>query len=92
MKTYRLDCSKMTDRASLHPYLRQALELPDYYGENLDALFDCLTAMCQPAVFRFERVGLLSQLGDYGRALVDTFRDAAEENPILELVYPEPVD
>ena len=26
-----------------HDYLMRALNLPDYYGRNLDALYDCLT-------------------------------------------------
>jgi ribonuclease inhibitor len=38
-----LDCRKMTDRKAAHAYLKQALALPDYYGNNLDALYDCLT-------------------------------------------------
>ena len=28
-----------------HDYLMNALNLPDYYGKNLDALYDCLTEM-----------------------------------------------
>jgi ribonuclease inhibitor len=79
----------MTDRESLHAYLKQTLALPDYYGGNLDALFDCLTEMAQPTLFRFAHLNQLQTLGDYGLALVETFRDAAEENPILELVYLE---
>ena len=26
-----------------HIYLKQVLRLPSYYGNNLDALYDCLT-------------------------------------------------
>ena len=29
--------------AITHKILKEKLELPDYYGENLDALWDCLT-------------------------------------------------
>lgn len=29
--------------AEVHRVLRETLSLPDYYGENLDALWDCLT-------------------------------------------------
>ena len=89
MKTYCLDCSDMVPRDRTHPYLKQALDLPSYYGGNLDALFDCLTEMGEPAVFQFSHLNDLQQLGDYGLRLVETFRDAAEENPILELVYLE---
>ncbi len=28
-----------------HKYLREALNFPEYYGENLDALHDCLTEL-----------------------------------------------
>lgn len=38
-----LDASRMRERAEAHAYLTQALQLPDYYGKNLDALYDCLT-------------------------------------------------
>lgn len=89
MKSYFLDCRRMVPRDRVHPYLKQALDLPGCYGNNLDALFDCLTEMGEPAMFRFSHLNDLQQLGDYGLRLVETFRDAAEENPILELVYLE---
>lgn len=40
-----LDASKMTDKAVSHAYLKEILDLPDYYGNNLDALHDCLEEM-----------------------------------------------
>jgi len=40
-----LDASKMTDKAAAHEYLKEVLELPEYYGNNLDALHDCLEEM-----------------------------------------------
>lgn len=89
VKIYRLECAEMTSRELVHPYLKRQLGLPDYYGNNLDALFDCLTEMSQPAVFQFVHVNELQKLGAYGLSLIETFRDASEENPILELTYPE---
>ena len=70
MKTYRLDCAQMTTREALHGYLARELALPGYYGKNLDALFDCLTDMDEPAVFYFSHLNELQKLpGDYGRRL-----------------------
>lgn len=40
-----LDANKMTDKESTHAYLKKVLDLPDYYGNNLDALHDCLEEM-----------------------------------------------
>ena len=45
MKIIVLDGRKMTDRETVHTYLKRKLELPEYYGSNLDALYDCLTEM-----------------------------------------------
>ena len=80
MKAYVLYGARMTDRAAAHAHLRQALDLPDYYGENLDALYDCLTELGPEA--QITLVGseaLLEQLGDYGKKLLATLRDGAEE-------------
>jgi L-amino acid N-acyltransferase YncA/RNAse (barnase) inhibitor barstar len=40
-----LDARRMEERGEAHAYLRERLDLPDYYGRNLDALYDCLTEM-----------------------------------------------
>ena len=38
MRLTILDGRMMTDRDSAHDYIAEALQLPDYYGHNLDAL------------------------------------------------------
>ena len=38
----RLDASAWTQQADLHRDIAAALDFPDYYGENLSALNDCL--------------------------------------------------
>ena len=45
MKEITLDCCQITDEAQLHQALFSALSLPEWYGHNLDALFDCLTEL-----------------------------------------------
>lgn len=40
-----INAKKLTERQSAHKYLKWMLEFPDYYGNNLDALYDCLTDM-----------------------------------------------
>ena len=37
-----LDAKRFKGRTRAHAYLKEALRLPDYYGKNLDALYDCL--------------------------------------------------
>lgn len=84
MKQIHIDCTKMTDRAAAHDCLACALSLPEYYGRNLDALYDCLTEMAGTAV-TLENVSSLDALGVYGDALLQTFRDAARDVPDFEL-------
>lgn len=40
-----LSCEGIATKAQLHAALAQALSFPDWYGHNLDALYDCLTDM-----------------------------------------------
>ncbi|MDT8718019.1 barstar family protein [Clostridium sp. 19966] len=43
MKEIILEGSLFTSRQELHNILKSELMLPEYYGKNLDALWDCLT-------------------------------------------------
>lgn len=43
MEVIYLDAMQMTERKQAHAYLKEKLSFPDYYGKNLDALYDCLT-------------------------------------------------
>ena len=48
MKKIVLTFSGVTSKEEIHEYLKRKLDLPEYYGRNLDALYDCLTDLCEP--------------------------------------------
>ncbi len=62
-----------------HKYIKEALDFPDYYGENLDALFDCLTELSNKIIIIKD-----SSLPDDD--LIATFKDASIENPDIKLI------
>ena len=87
MRTCYLDCRDMTDRAALHACLREALSLPDWYGNNLDALYDCLSEPGEETTIVVTHTQALDRLeGDYGRRFLDTLVDASRENPALRVL------
>lgn len=88
MKTIVIDCAYMTERKAAHEYLQRVLSLPEHYGHNLDALYDCLTEM-QPMRLVIYRREELKKLGGYGSTLLDTFEDAVSENTGVEFILAE---
>jgi RNAse (barnase) inhibitor barstar len=42
---YTLDFSNITHWREIHQIIKKELDFPDYYGENWDAFWDCLTDM-----------------------------------------------
>jgi len=87
MEEYRLNGLRMTSRQEAHAYLKRKMYFPDYYGENLDALWDQLTTLRIPCriIIRHPEA-LEAALGDYGDRMLDTFREASRQVPGLELV------
>ena len=81
-----LDGTAMTDRVAAHNHLVERLELPTYYGRNLDALYDMLTEIGQETeIILNDPAAVAEQMGRYGESLLDTLREAAEENPRLTM-------
>ena len=46
MNKYIVDFRKAKTYEDLHEILKKSLGFPDYYGKNLDALWDCLMDYC----------------------------------------------
>ena len=86
-----LNGAEIESRRALHLYLQEALCLPDYYGRNLDALYDCLTDLREPTEITVQSVAQLKErLGFYANSLLIVLRRAAQENEALTLtVEPE---
>ena len=81
-----LDGSQMRSRALAHDHLMQKLRFPDYYGRNLDALYDLLTARTEPTEIQVSHPEILLELlGDYGHRLIRTLEEAAQENQFLKI-------
>lgn len=64
-----------------HRKIKEVLDLPNYYGENLDALWDCLTGWIEPPLTivwnNFEESK--SNLGEFSDEVVSIFKDAENE-------------
>ena len=87
MREIHLTGAKMLDQASTHAYLKRKLALPDYYGENLDALWDCLsTDFSGKKIIIHKPASIVHHLGAYGESILKLFQAAAEENQLIQVV------
>lgn len=81
---YVLDGNKMKSKDEIHPYLKQRFNFPDYYGHNLDGLYDLLSTFNdEDAVLNIVviQVGqLLAAQPEYGNQLLQTLLDSASVN------------
>ena len=81
MKIIELDGSRLREAGKSHEYLKDKFSFPEYYGMNLDALYDVLTDIgesCEVSIINSE---------DMDMGLKRVFEDAAAENPSLEILF-----
>jgi len=87
--SYIIDLIGVQTKTDLHQRISSVLKFPDYYGNNLDALFDILCdehpfwditfTSCKEAE---ERLG-----NDFFESFKQTFADAAEENSQVKVQF-----
>ena len=63
MNRIELFATQMTDRDACHDHLAAAFGFPQWYGRNLDALYDLLTQISSPTLIRLNRCQLLEGYG-----------------------------
>ena len=79
-----IDCTKIHSQEDLHEMFRQILCFPDWYGGNLDALYDCLTEISgKVRLLDWEVVE--DRLGAYGKKAKKVIAAAAVHNTDLDL-------
>jgi len=84
MGTIRLDGDRLCRREEAMDLLGRALELPEWWGRNLDALYDCLTGLGRPVRLELCHRAAM-EATPFGLRLLRVLEDAAAEAPWLEL-------
>ena len=89
MKSVILDAKKMLEKEKMHEYFAKKFDLPEHYGRNLDALFDCLCEINEPTLIKLKNEDALQ--GDTKESLIRLFHDVCNENELVkfELVKDE---
>ena len=90
MRKVILDFKPITTREDVHKYLAMKLDFPDYYGENLDALYDCLTDIGEDTVVGFfepDPGDGKREISGYLNRLKMVLKDAEEENPHFAVIF-----
>lgn len=83
MKQIILDGNLLGDISQVHDYLKEMLEFPEYYGKNLDALYDCLTDLVDVEI----TITAPEEDGAIFQKVLRVFKAADRENENLKLIF-----
>ena len=86
LKQIRLDPEQLADKEAMTAFMERELDLPEWFGGNLDALSDVLSEVSDETVFVVEvgSVGAFTADG-YPKKVIRVISAAAKENPHLHL-------
>lgn len=75
---YKVDFSDVKHFIEIHEVLKRDLDFPDYYGGNLDALWDCITDQLLSGITYIEIFNIkhIAKFNNYDVKLKDLFKEA----------------
>lgn len=84
---YQLDFKMIANKDELHQYLKKQLGLSDYYGANLDALYDELTDFENNTIIEIENFNFFQEKElKYSNLLLEVFNDVIEQNSFIQII------
>ncbi len=88
---FKIDFSNCKSDDDLHELLKEKLDFADYYGKNLDALWDCITGdMYLPAYVTIGGFRHLSKdLHTSVEEIISVFKDAETMYGCIRLIIEE---
>lgn len=97
MKKVLLDLSIPESKKGVHEYIAQEMGFPEYYGKNLDALYDELTSVAEPVAIGFfmpvpEFDDIDFDLMLYLDKVKEVFKDAETVNPEIAVIFGDITD
>lgn len=83
-----LNGKRMITREVTHAYLKRKFSFSDYYGRNLDALWDLLSTRAKETEIVIVNAHCIREnLGHYGTSLLKVFEDLQKENRRVNVIY-----
>ena len=76
-----IDIDELNDRK--HDYLIEVFDLPDYYGRNLDALYDCMSEKEDTTI----AIKNMKDVKKFSLDVLSVFDDVADEYQNLNIIY-----
>lgn len=82
MKHITLDFAGIKTLWELHEYLKTVFQLPDQYGRNMDALWDCLYYSFEfPTVIELKNLSAIpAEMNEAVEIMLELFRDLQRED------------
>ncbi len=83
-----LNFEGVSDKEEFYTIIRDAIEVPDYFGNNLDALYDVLTEDFEEKTIVIKGIEQTAdEMKDYMKKFRRLCDDVAEENEAIRFVF-----
>lgn len=81
MKMILIDMEEINSFDEIHDIFQERLEFPEWYGRNLDALYDCLTDVTDDLYICIDHCNLLTErFPEKATAFLELLENLEEEN------------
>lgn len=86
MRTICLALHRFTNPKDIHPYLKEKLAFPSYFGNNLDALYDVLSTYHEPLTICIHCGHTTATQNPQWQSLLRLLDEISKENPRIKII------